>query len=55
VAGGGIAIGTPEEVVTGPVLSGLYGAPVEVLTDSRGRRFVVGLDEEAAHPHGARD
>ena len=55
VAGGGVATGTPDEVVTGPVLSGLYGAPVEVLTDSRGRRFVVGLDEEAAHPHGARD
>ena len=55
VAGGGIATGTPDEVVTGPVLSGLYGAPVEVLTDSRGRRFVVGLDQEAAHPHGARD
>ena len=55
VAGGGIAIGTPEEVVTGPALSRLYGAPIEVLTDSRGRRFVVGLDEEAAHPHGARE
>jgi zinc/manganese transport system ATP-binding protein len=51
VAGGGVAIGTPEEVVTGPVLSRLYGAPIEVLTDSRGRRFVVGLEEEAAHPH----
>jgi zinc/manganese transport system ATP-binding protein len=51
VAGGGVAIGTPDEVVTGPVLSRLYGAPVEVLTDSRGRRFVVGLDAETAHPH----
>ena len=51
VAGGGVAIGTPDEIVTGPVLSRLYGAPVEVLTDSRGRRFVVGLEEEAAHPH----
>jgi len=51
VAGGGVAIGTPDEVVTGPVLSRLYGAPIEVLTDSRGRRFVVGLEEEAAHPH----
>ncbi len=52
IAGGGVAIGTPDEVVTGPVLSRLYGAPIEVLTDSRGRRFVVGLEEEAAHPHG---
>jgi len=51
VAGGGVATGTPDEVVTGPVLSRLYGAPVEVLTDSRGRRFVVGLDAETAHPH----
>lgn len=51
VAGGRVAIGTPDEVVTGPVLSRLYGGPVEVLTDSRGRRFVVGLEEETAHPH----
>jgi len=51
IAGGGVAIGPPDEIVTGPVLSRLYGAPVEVLTDSRGRRFVVGLEEEVAHPH----
>ncbi len=51
VAGGGVAIGPPEAIVTGPVLSRLYGAPVEVLIDSRGRRFVVGLEEEIAHPH----
>jgi zinc/manganese transport system ATP-binding protein len=51
VAGGGVAIGTPDEVVTAPVLSRLYGAPVEVLTDSTGRRFVVGLEEETSHPH----
>jgi zinc/manganese transport system ATP-binding protein len=44
-------IGTVDEVVTGPVLSRLYGAPIEVLTDSRGRRFVVGLEEETSHPH----
>ncbi len=51
VAGGGLAIGTPEQVVTSEVLSRLYGAPVEVLFDSRGRRFVVGIEEELAHPH----
>jgi len=51
VAGGGVLIGPPDEVVTGPVLSRLYGAPVEVLIDSAGRRFVVGLEEEVAHPH----
>jgi zinc/manganese transport system ATP-binding protein len=51
VAGGGVAIGKPDEIVTSAVLSRLYGAPVEVLMDSRGRRFVVGIDEELAHPH----
>ena len=52
VAGGGVATGAPDEIVSGPVLSKLYGAPIEVLSDSRGRRFVVGLDQETAHPHG---
>ena len=52
VAGGSMAVGTPDEVVTTQRLSALYGAPVEVLEDARGRRFVVGLDEEIAHPHG---
>lgn len=51
LAGGGLAIGRPDEVVTSEVLSRLYGALVEVLVDSRGRRFVVGIDEELAHPH----
>ena len=51
VAGNGVAIGPPDEVITTEVLSRLYGAPVEVLVDSRGRRFVVGIDEELAHPH----
>jgi zinc/manganese transport system ATP-binding protein len=51
VAGGSVAIGPPDEIVTTEVLSRLYGAPVEVLFDSKGRRFVVGIDEELAHPH----
>ncbi|MGH7698120.1 MAG: metal ABC transporter ATP-binding protein, partial [Candidatus Dormibacteria bacterium] len=51
VAGGRLAIGTPEEIINSEVLSRLYGVPVEVLVDSRGRRFVVGIDEELAHPH----
>jgi zinc/manganese transport system ATP-binding protein len=54
VAGGGVATGSPDEIVSGPVLTALYGAPIEVLTDSRGRRFVVGLDEQTTHPHGHR-
>jgi len=51
VARGQVAIGRPEEVVTAARLSALYGTPVEVLRDSSGRLFVVGLEEEAAHPH----
>jgi zinc/manganese transport system ATP-binding protein len=51
VAGGSVAIGPPDEIVTTDVLSRLYGAPVEVLFDSKGRRFVVGIGEELAHPH----
>ncbi len=51
VAAGKVMIGEPEKVVTTEVLSELYQAPVEVLVDSRGRRFVVGIDEELAHPH----
>jgi zinc/manganese transport system ATP-binding protein len=48
---GEVAIGTAEEVVNAAVLTRLYDTPVEVLTDSRGRVFVVGLEHEATHPH----
>ena len=51
VAQGRLTMGQPEEVITSETLSTLYDAPVEVLRDSRGRMFVVGLDDEAAHPH----
>jgi zinc/manganese transport system ATP-binding protein len=51
VARGRLTMGRPEEVITSETLSALYDAPVEVLRDSRGRVFVVGLDDEAAHPH----
>ncbi|HEY8999242.1 MAG TPA: metal ABC transporter ATP-binding protein [Candidatus Saccharimonadales bacterium] len=50
VAAGKIATGTPSEIVTTESLSKLYGAPVEVLRDSRGRVAVLGV-EEASHPH----
>jgi zinc/manganese transport system ATP-binding protein len=53
VARGRIAIGTPDELITTERLSTLYDAPIEVVRDSRGRVFVVGLEEEAAHPHGS--
>ena len=51
VARGKLTIGRPEEVITSDNLSRLYDANVEVLRDSHGRMFVVGLDDEAAHPH----
>jgi zinc/manganese transport system ATP-binding protein len=51
VARGQVTIGRPGEVITSERLSALYRANVEVLTDSRGRLFVVGLDEETSHPH----
>ncbi len=50
-ARGKLTIGPPEEVITSDNLSRLYDANVEVLHDSRGRMFVVGLDDEVAHPH----
>jgi zinc/manganese transport system ATP-binding protein len=52
VAHGNVAMGTPEEIITSESLSRIYSTPVEVLKDSRGRVFVVGLEEEVSHPHG---
>ncbi len=51
VAAGKVAMGTPQEIITTKRLSEIYSTPVEVIKDSRGRLFVVGLEEEAAHPH----
>jgi zinc/manganese transport system ATP-binding protein len=53
VAKGRLAVGPPSEVITSESLSSIYGAPVEVVRDRRGRIFVVGLEEEAGHPHPA--
>jgi zinc/manganese transport system ATP-binding protein len=50
VTRGQVAIGTPEKIITTPQLSRLYDAPVEVVHDSRGRVFVVGLEEVEGHP-----
>ncbi|HEY9288915.1 MAG TPA: ATP-binding cassette domain-containing protein [Candidatus Dormibacteraeota bacterium] len=49
VAHGGVAIGKPNDVITGPTLSRLYGSPIEVLHDSHGHLFVVGLEAESLH------
>jgi zinc/manganese transport system ATP-binding protein len=52
VAHGRLALGTPAELINSDALSRLYGAPIEVLRDSRGRVVVLGLEDETAHPHG---
>jgi len=52
VAQGQVAIGAPDAIITNETLSRLYGSPVEVIRDSRGRVFVVGLEAEDLHTHG---
>src|SRR5256885_2195569 len=51
VASGRVAMGRPDEIITTESLTHIYNTPVEVIKDSRGRVFVVGLEEEVAHPH----
>ncbi len=51
LARGKVTIGRPSEVITSEHLSSLYDANVDVLQDRHGRLFVVGLDDEVAHPH----
>jgi zinc/manganese transport system ATP-binding protein len=41
VASGGIAAGTPDEVITSTTLSRIYGTEIEVLRDRRGQRVVL--------------
>ncbi len=53
LAGGRAAMGPVEEVITSATLSGLYGAPIEVLRTTDGRLVVVG-QPEAPHLHGPR-
>jgi zinc/manganese transport system ATP-binding protein len=43
--------GSVDEVVNETVLSELYGHPIEIIVTPRGRRVIVGLEEEFAHPH----
>jgi zinc/manganese transport system ATP-binding protein len=51
LAPGGSKIGAPHEVITGAVLSELFGTPVEVLSAADGRLVVVGHPERCdAHP-----
>jgi zinc/manganese transport system ATP-binding protein len=51
VAHGRLAMGRPADIITSERLTEIYSSPVEVLRDSRGRLFVVGLEEEVSHPH----
>jgi zinc/manganese transport system ATP-binding protein len=55
IARGRVAVGEPEAIIRADVLTALYDTPIDVLTDSRGRVFVVGLENEASHPHGVAD
>jgi len=54
LAGGGAAMGTVAEVVTAPVLSRLYGAPIEV-AQVNGRIFVLSGGQPADGGCGACD
>lgn len=51
VARGEVLAGRPEDIITTAQLSRLYDAPVEVVHDSHGRVFVVGLENQSAHAH----
>jgi zinc/manganese transport system ATP-binding protein len=51
LAAGGVAVGPPDEVITGARLSALFQTPIEVLRASDGRLVVVGSPEAPAHHH----
>jgi zinc/manganese transport system ATP-binding protein len=53
LAGGKALSGPVQQVITGPALTALYGAPIEVLRTHDGRLVVVGVPE-APHVHGHR-
>jgi zinc/manganese transport system ATP-binding protein len=49
IANGKVASGKPEQIITSQQLSALYGAPIEVLHDSKGRLAVLGVEEAVHH------
>jgi zinc/manganese transport system ATP-binding protein len=49
IANGKVASGKPEKIITSQQLSALYGAPIEVLHDSKGRLAVLGVEEAVHH------
>jgi zinc/manganese transport system ATP-binding protein len=44
-----VVSGAPSDIITTKTLSRLYGAPVEVLHDSKGRLAVIGIEEAIHH------
>ncbi|MGH3549160.1 MAG: metal ABC transporter ATP-binding protein [Pseudonocardiaceae bacterium] len=50
LAPGGSKIGSPRQVITGPMLTQLFGTPIEVLTTSDGRLVVIGHPQRC-EPH----
>jgi zinc/manganese transport system ATP-binding protein len=54
LGGGHAAIGTVDEVITGPVLSRLYGADIEVVR-AAGRIFVMSGGNEVERAHACAD
>ena len=52
IANGHVAVGKPADILTSDSLSRLYGIPIEVVKDSRGRIAVIGTeDPEHHHEH----
>ena len=49
VANGRVTNGKPSEVLTSKSLTDLYGIPIEVLKDSRGRIAIIGMEEPPEH------
>jgi zinc/manganese transport system ATP-binding protein len=49
VANGRVTNGKPSEVLTSKSLTDLYGIPIEVLKDSRGRIAIIGMEEAPEH------
>jgi zinc/manganese transport system ATP-binding protein len=49
IAGGHVLCGKPKDVIQTDTLTGLYGAPVEVLTTTDGRIVVVGQQETVSY------
>lgn len=49
IANGHVTIGKPSDVMTSESLTRLYGIPVEVVQDSRGRMAIIGTEEPEHH------